>query len=144
MDNKIDRKISTLISDTARESAKAYQTTNLKARRDKEEDFLNQTIDYRDFILVPEGYEGIVIALYILIIPYLSGLLFLYLFIARASYEYFLNFTLSSVAVIWAIGYEVCAVLILVGIFLAWLKHINSRWKREQARKIPPKDRYGF
>lgn len=144
MDNKIDRKISTLISDTARESAKAYQTTNLKARRDKEEDFLNQTIDYRDFILVPEGYEGIVVALYILIIPYLSGLLFLYLFIARASYEYFLNFTLSSVAVIWAIGYEVCAVLILVGIFLAWLKHINSRWKREQARKIPPKDRYGF
>ena len=144
MDNKIDRKISTLISDTARESAKAYQTTNLKARRDKEEDFLNQTIDYRDIILVPEGYEGIVVALYILIIPYLSGLLFLYLFIARASYEYFLNFTLTSVAVIWAIGYEVCAVLILVGIFLAWLKHINSRWKREQARKIPPKDRYGF
>lgn len=144
MDNKIDRKISTLISDTARESAKAYQTTNLKARRDKEEDFLNQTIDYRDIILVPEGYEGIVVALYILIIPYLSGLLFLYLFIARASYEYFLNFTLTSVAVIWAIGYEVCAVLLLVGIFLAWLKHINSRWKREQARKIPPKDRYGF
>lgn len=144
MDNKIDRKISTLISDTARESAKAYQTTNLKARRDKEEDFLNQTIDYRDIILVPEGYEGIVVALYILIIPYLVGLLFLYLFIARASYEYFLNFTLTSVAVIWAIGYEVCAVLILVGIFLAWLKHINSRWKREQARKIPPKDRYGF
>ena len=144
MDNKIDRKISTLISDTARESAKAYQTTNLKARRDKEEDFLNQTIDYRDIILVPEGYEGIVVALYILIIPYLSGLLFLYVFIARASYEYFLNFTLTSVAVIWAIGYEVCAVLILVGIFLAWLKHINSRWKREQARKIPPKDRYGF
>ena len=144
MDNKIDRKISTLISDTARESAKAYQTTNLKARRDKEEDFLNQTIDYRDFVLVPEGYEGIVVALYLLIIPYLSGLLFLYLFIARASYEYFLNFTLTSVAVIWAIGYEVCAVLILVGIFLAWLKHINSRWKREQARKIPPKDRYGF
>lgn len=144
MDNKIDTKIFTLISDTARESAKAYQTTNLKARRDKEEDFLNQTIDYRDIILVPERYEGIVIALYLLIIPYLSGLLFLYLFIARASYEYFLNFTLSSVAVIWAIGYEVCAVLILVGIFLAWLKHINSRWKREQARKIPPKDRYGF
>ncbi|MCI4406544.1 MAG: hypothetical protein JHC35_04550 [Sulfuricurvum sp.] len=144
MDNKIDTKISTLISDTARESAKAYQTTNLKARRDKEEDFLNQTIDYRDIILVPERYEGIVIALYLLIIPYLSGLLFLYLFIARMSYEYFLNFTLSSVAVIWAIGYEVCAVLILVGIFLAWLKHINSRWKREQARKIPPKDRYGF
>lgn len=144
MDNKIDTKIFTLISDTARESAKAYQTANLKARRDKEEDFLNQTIDYRDIILVPERYEGIVIALYLLIIPYLSGLLFLYLFIARTSYEYFLNFTLSSVAVIWAIGYEVCAVLILVGIFLAWLKHINSRWKREQARKIPPKDRYGF
>lgn len=144
MGNKIDRKISTLISDTARESAKAYQSANIQARREKEEDFLSQSVDYRDFLFVPEGYGGVMITLYLLIIPYITGLTFLYLFVARASYEYFLTFTLTSVAVIWAIGYEVCAVLLLVGIFLAWLKHINTRWNKESARKIPPKDRYGF
>lgn len=144
MDNKIEKKVSSLISDTARNSAKAYQNENLKTRRHQEEDFFNQSLDYRDFLMVPTGYEGIAISLYILIVPYIAGLSFLYLFIARASYEYFLAFNLTSFAVIWAIGYEVCAVAILVGIFLAWIKHINTRWNQEKARKIPPKDRYGF
>lgn len=140
----MDTKKSTLISDTARDSAKVYQNASVQARRQKEDDFFNQSLDYRDFVFSPEGYEGIVISLYLLILPYLAGLLFLYLFVARTSYEYFLQFNLTSFAVIWAIGYEVCAVLILVGIFLVWLKHINSRMNKEQARKKPPRDRYGF
>ena len=142
--DKIDKKISTLISDTARDSAKVYQSANIKARRQQEDDFFNQSLDYRDFVFSPEGYEGIMIAIYIAVIPYLAGLLFLYLFVARASYEYFLAFNIASFAVIWAIGYEVCAVSLLVGIFLMWLKHLNTRLNQEQARKKPPRDRYGF
>jgi hypothetical protein len=144
MDNKIDKKISTLISDTARDSARVYQSANIKARRQKEDDFFNQSLDYRDFVFSPEGYEGIVISLYILILPYLAGLVFLYLFVAEANYQYFLEFNLASFFIIWAIGYEVCAVSLLVGIFLTWLKHINTRLSDEKARKKPPKDRYGF
>lgn len=145
MDKNIEKRMhSTLISDTARDSAKDYQRNNIKTRRQNEDDFFNQSLDYRNFVFSPEGYEGIVIAVYIAVIPYLAGLLFLYLFVAKASYEYFLIFNLASYAIIWAIGYEVCAVLLLVGIFLMWLKHINSRWNAEQARKKPPRDRYGF
>jgi hypothetical protein len=145
MDKNIEKRMhSTLISNTARDSAKDYQRQNIKKRRQNEDDFFNKSLDYRNFVFSPEGYEGIMVAIYIALIPYLAGLLFLYLFVARASYEYFLVFNLASYAVIWAIGYEVCAVLLLVGIFLAWLKHINSRWNAEQARKKPPRDRYGF
>jgi hypothetical protein len=63
------------------------------------------------------------------------GLSFLFLFIARASYEYFLEFNLSSYFVIWAIGYEVTAVLLMIIIFLSWLNHYRNRYSREQVRK---------
>jgi len=145
MDKNIEKRMnSSLISDTARDSAKVYQRENIKTRRQQEDDFFNQSLDYRDFVFSPEGYEGIVLSLYILILPYLAGLTFLFLFVAEASYEYFLEFNLASFFIIWAIGYEVCAVLAIAGIFLAWLKHINTRWNSEQARKKPPRDRYGF
>lgn len=145
MDNNIERRMrSTLISDTARNSAKIYQKENINTRRKQEDDFFNQSLVYRNFVFSPEGYEGVVLGLYILLIPYLAGLLFLYLFVAQASYEYFLEFNLASFAIIWAIGYEVCAVLIIVGIFFTWFRHINTRWKQEQARKKQPRDRYGF
>jgi len=127
MDKNIEKQMNeTLISDNARDSAKIYQRENIKIRRHQEEDFFNQSHDYRDFVFSPEGYEGIVLTLYIFILPYLAGLTFLFLFVARASYEYFLEFNLASFFIIWAIGYEVCAVLAIAGIFLAWFKHINS------------------
>jgi hypothetical protein len=145
MDNKRENQIrSSLISDSARDSAREYQHHNLQTRRKMEDDFFQKSLDYRDFVFSPEGYEGIVLALYILIIPYLMGLLFLFLFVAEANYEYFLQFNLASFFVIWAIGYEVCAGLILIGIFLSWLNHINGRWNKEQARKKPSKSKYNY
>jgi len=145
MDKNIEKRFqSALISDSARDSAKVYQRENLKVRKQMEEDFFNQSLDYRNFVFAPEGYEGLMLSLYILIIPYLMGLSFLFLFVAEANYEFFLQFDLASFFVIWAIGYEVSAVTILVGIFLAWLKHIKTRWNKEQLRKKPPRQGYGF
>ncbi len=143
MDNKNQIR-SSLISDSVRDSAREYQHNNLQTRRKLEDDFFQKSLDYRDFVFSPEGYEGIVLALYIATIPYLMGLLFLFLFVAEANYEYFLQFNLASFFVIWAIGYEVCAALILMGIFLSWLNHINGRWKKEQSRKTPPKSKYSY
>ncbi|MDD5053323.1 MAG: hypothetical protein PHO27_11375 [Sulfuricurvum sp.] len=127
--------LNALISNSAQESARAYQRENLNIRRKMEEDFFNQALDYRNFVFAPEGYEGPVLALYIGLVPYFSGLLFLYLFVARASYEYFLQFNLTSFFVIWAIGYEVCAVSLLIVIFLAWVNHLRNRVNKEQVRK---------
>jgi hypothetical protein len=135
MEKNVDKRIrSALISDTARDNARAYQSENIKARRQIEDDFFKKSFDYRDFVFSPEGYEGIVLGIYLMILPYLAGLAFLYFFIARANYEQFVHFNLASFAILWAIGYEVCAVLILVLIFLSWLKHISNRLSRERTR----------
>lgn len=133
-----------LIFNTVRDEAKSYQQENLKIRRQMEDDFFNQSLDYRDFVFSPEGYEGIVLGLYFLTLPYLSGLMFLFLFIAEANYEYFLAFNLSSFFIIWAIGYEVCAVAILIGIFIAWMTHIKKRWDKEKLYKTKLRSRYGL
>jgi hypothetical protein len=132
---------SSLMGNDLRESAQNYQRENLKSRRKQEDDFFNQSFDYRDYVFSPEGYEGVVLAIYIISLPYLMGLVFLFLFVAKASYTYFLKFDIASFFIIWAIGYEVCAVLLLAIIFLAWLKSLSNRWNSEQARKHPTNHR---
>lgn len=135
MESKNSRDSKSFLSNDYRTAGKAYSDESIQRRKAQEADFLAQEVDYRDFVFAPEGYEGPVLFLYILTIPYLVGLSFLYLFVARASYEYFLEFNLTSYFVIWAIGYEVTAVLILIGIFFAWINHTNNRWNKEKARK---------
>jgi len=123
-----------LTSNDYRSTGKQFSHDSIERHKAKEEDFLNQEIDYRNFVFAPEGYEGPVLFVYLLSLPYLVGLAFLFLFVARASYEYFLEFNLSSYFVIWAIGYEVSAVLFVIIIFLAWLNHYRNRYNRENLR----------
>ena len=104
---------------TPHESVENYQAKSKKIRREKEA-FLNREFDYRDYIFAPEGYEGIMLFLYIMIIPYLVALVFLFLFIAKSSYQLFLSFDLTSFLIIWAIGYEICAILAIIIFFYSW------------------------
>lgn len=102
-----------------------YQEKNKKIRRDKES-FLQREFDYRDYIFAPEGYEGVMLFFYILTIPYLVALSFLFLFIAKSSYQLFLEFNLASFLVIWAIGYELCAILAIIIFFYSWFNSDSS------------------
>lgn len=102
-----------------------YQEKNKKIRREKQ-DFLQREFDYRDYIFAPEGYEGTMLFLYIMIIPYLVALSFLFVFIAKSSYQLFLEFNLASFLVIWAIGYEICAVLAIILFFYSWFNSDGS------------------
>jgi hypothetical protein len=104
-----------VISNDVRE----YEEKNKKVRREKEA-FLHREFDYRDYIFAPEGYGGIMLFFYIMTIPYLVALSFLFVFIAKSSYQLFLEFNLASFLVIWAIGYEICAVLAIIIFFYAW------------------------
>lgn len=131
------------MSNDYRSSGKQFSHDSIARHKEKEEDFLSQDIDYRNFVFAPEGYEGPVFFVYLLTLPYLIGLSFLFLFIARASYEYFLEFNLSSYFVIWAIGYEVSAVLLLIIIFFAWINHYRSRYNKESLR-TKSKQRRGY
>ncbi|MDQ7044752.1 MAG: hypothetical protein Q9M32_02400 [Sulfurimonas sp.] len=88
-------------------------------------DFASQDVDFTKYLIVPKGYEGIAYTLYILIIPYIVGLTFLFFYVAHGAYESFSLLDLSSFMIIWAIGYEITGAIILTFIFFAFLKHLK-------------------
>ena len=106
------------------DAANRFQKRN--SRRRKEASFAQKEIDVKAFIIAPEGYEAFMFSIYFVTIPYLVGLAFLYLFVAHASFSHFLNFKISSFFVIWAIGYEIIAVISLALIAYAFAKSFKS------------------
>lgn len=131
MDTNFSKDSNSFSSNNYRNIWRRYSKESIARRAAQEEGFLGQEIDYRKFIFAPEGYEGLMISLYLLTLPYLVGLSFLFLFIARSSYEYFLEFNLTAYFAIWAIGYEVSAVLLMGIIILAWINYHRNRHIRE-------------
>jgi len=104
--------------------SQSFQKRNSERRHGTS--FAKQEVNVKAYILAPEGYEALMFAIYFLTIPYLVGLSFLYLFVARASFEHFLNFNLSSFFVIWAIGYELVAVVLLTIIAYNFISSFRS------------------
>ena len=95
----------------------------------KEKNFASKKVDFSKYLIVPSGYEGIVYTLYFILIPYIVGITFLFFYVARAAYANFALLDLSSVLIVWAIGYEITGAIILFFIFISFIKHLknNSR-----------------
>jgi len=98
----------------------------MSTMRKKNRSFGSQNVDVNDYILSPAGWEGLMLSIYFLLIPYALGALFLFLFIARAIFEKFLLLDLASLFIVWAIGYEVLAFLLLTMIFFSYLKFLKT------------------
>ena len=112
-----------------RASSNMDASRNFKKRNDKRRQqvsFAQQEVDISAFVIAPEGYEAAMFGIYFITIPYLMGLTFLYLFVAQASFTHFLNFKISSFFVIWAIGYEVTAVIVLALITYSFIKSFSK------------------
>lgn len=95
----------------------------------KEKDFASRKVNFSKYLIVPTGYEGIVYTLYFILIPYIAGITFLFFYVAKAAYSNFVLLDLSSVLIVWAIGYEITGAIILFFIFISFIKHLknNSR-----------------
>jgi hypothetical protein len=119
--NNIDK--STRVSSNL-SSAKSFQKHNEKKR--KANSFAQKEININDYVFAPEGYETFMFIIYFITVPYLAGLSFLYLFIAKGDFSHFLNFKISSFFVIWAIGYEVVAAILLTLIINSFIKSFKS------------------
>ena len=89
------------------------------------ESFTSQNVDLSDYLVAPEGYEGIVYTVYFISFPYIVGLVFLFFFVAGGSFDNFklMEMELSSFLVVWMIGYEIIATLLLIGIFISFLRY---------------------
>ncbi|MFT7879485.1 MAG: hypothetical protein ABXS91_03735 [Sulfurimonas sp.] len=81
-----------------------------------ENSFGKQEVHYEDTpLFFPHGLEKIFLVIYVVSLPYITGLLFLFIYVAKSDYEAFLLLVQeSSFIVTWAIGYEILAVLILL------------------------------
>ena len=87
-----------------------------KPIKNKSSNFAQQEVDLENTpLFFPEGFEKLFIAIYFVSLPYITGLLFLFFYVAEAKSELFLSLNEeSSFILTWAIGYEILAALILL------------------------------
>lgn len=91
------------------------------ANRDKAKKFLNKKVYITDFINLPEGLaNGIFVGLFVTI-PYLLGIIFIFIFFAKADFHIFDKIE-TSFAFSWVMGYEFLAGSLLLIIFLSSLR----------------------
>ena len=94
--------------------------------------FASQKVDFSDHVFVVEGYEGIFYTLYFLSVPYITGAIFLFFFVAGGSYDNFMLLEMNAFLIVWLIGYEIVASLILIAIFISFLKYDRTPKKKSR------------
>ena len=85
--------------------------------------FTKQEVNFKDYLYVPEGWETFVYAFYIICIPYIAGAIFLFFTVAGAEFDSFKLLDMSAFLIVWAIGYEIVATLMLITIVVMFLKY---------------------
>ncbi|MCD6212007.1 MAG: hypothetical protein J7J02_03400 [Sulfurovum sp.] len=91
------------------------RSKRLKSSKDNVK-FLQQEVNLKSTPLYfPEGFEKIFLAMYFILLPFITGLLFLFFFNSMGKYEVFLSLNQDYFFILtWAIGYEILAILILL------------------------------
>ena len=85
-----------------------------KKEKEKGGSFGSQVIDFKDYLIIPDGYEYIAYSLYIMLIPYIVGGITLFFTVTGRNWEYLAKFNDEGAFIIWLIGYEVSTVLMLL------------------------------
>jgi len=106
-----------------------------KIEKVKAKSFGSQKIDFSNIVFAPEGYESIFYTIYFFTIPYVVGLIFIFLFVAGATYENFMLLDMKSFFIVWAIGYEVVAAMSLIYIAYLYVTYISEDSKKKKTRK---------
>jgi len=87
-------------------------------KKKKEKSFFSKNIILSDYIYLPESLQQPFLAIIFTTIPYLSGLVVLYLFVYLDKIETkLIAFNFNSFLLTWTIGYETIAFLLLLLIF---------------------------
>jgi hypothetical protein len=98
---------------------------------DYNESFLKQNVNLSNYMFLPDGWEPVVLFFYLGLLPYIAGLLFIYLFIAEGHFDSFLQLDLFTIIPVWSIGYETLAGLLLLNIIYSALTfQVRKRARR--------------
>ena len=95
-------------------------------------------VDLTAIFPVPDGYEKLFLTLYFITIPYVIGLLFLFIFVAKGSVMSFLQLDIAMFVAVWGIGYEIVAAIALIVIFYNMFKYNRSIKEVTRTRETPP------
>jgi len=91
------------------------QSEKKEKKEKKKKSFIHQEINIESLSFLPEGYEKIILSLYILLLPYIAGLIFLFTYISKWDYHIYLSLNNSnSYLLTWCIGYEIIAGIALL------------------------------
>lgn len=74
--------------------------------------FLEQNIDLNNYL--PESLRNIIVTALFIMLPYITGITFLFFIIAQANIEIFNKINANSFLLAWTIGYELIAFCILL------------------------------
>ncbi len=88
--------------------------------------FAAKKVELRDFAPVPEGWEYFVYTFYAIAIPYILGAIFLFFAVAGADYGNFMLLNMSAFIVVWLIGYEILAAIMLLWILKLYLQYEDT------------------
>jgi len=110
--------------------------------RNQDSSFTQQDLDFEDSpLFFPAGLEKLFLLIYFILLPYITGLLFLFFYVAKAKYEAFTSMNQdSSFLFTWVIGYEILAVMMLIYIIklaVSFSMEEKSKEKRREAFRRP-------
>jgi hypothetical protein len=104
--------------------------------RKKDDTFFSQAVSISDYIYMPEGFEIPMFLIYFISIPYSTGLIFIYFFIADREISNFIALDVFIFLPVWSIGYEVVAgvlmALIIYSAFTYKARKLLERKKRDE------------
>lgn len=113
-------------------------------RFDTRKSFGKQEVNLLEILPSPEGYESLFLGIYFLLIPYVAGLIFLFVFVAQGHFESFLGMNIGLFMAVWAIGYECVASLALIAIFYKMFQfnRLRKGASDSQRRPLPSENVY--
>jgi len=85
--------------------------------------FGSQSVDLKDYIYIPEGIEYLAYVFYIIIVPYITGAVFLFFTVAGGDFSNFELINLNALFIVWAIGYEISATVALLYILSIYIRY---------------------
>jgi small-conductance mechanosensitive channel len=100
----------------------------------KHPSFTSQEIDLSDYFFTIEGYEGFFYTLYLITIPYITGAVFLFFYVAKGDFSNFMLLDINAFFVVWLIGYEIVATFILIAILISFLRYDKKTKNHKQNR----------
>lgn len=99
------------------------QRQNSNKKKKPKSSFANQEIKPSEIVFVIEGLEAYFYMFYFISVPYITGVLFLFVAIAGGDFNSLISLDLTSFFIVWAIGYEIVATISLIWIFILFLKY---------------------